>query len=249
MQAFLATQTSWLRFQAALRSEDKRLVGARFRLGTWNPPSVESFGVVSPLRPESFMRETNGQSQPPPLRDLDRDGASTRLERARQAQGGDRTALVSLVRDHALLLRRLLRIRSGVPGIDVEPLDLLPELLLTPGSMRRRPRTEPGVVLWLSDLLAESLRARSNRTGGQRPSLQRAPKDDHPAGKEQRIEACLADLDPLERDVLLLHECLGATWDDVTLELALPSLRVHELHLLARLQLARQLRSDVDPCP
>jgi len=177
-------------------------------------------------------------------------GTSRKLALARRARAGDTLALEALVRMHRPILRRLLCVRMGLARGELEALDLIRDLVLFPSPLQPEPRTEPGVSLWLCELLEERIRAQVERPGATRAS--EMPAHGEPDSRTldaARLDACLARLDRRERDVILLRDYLGASWDEVCVELDLPPPRAHELHLRARLHLARRLGQGSEQGP
>lgn len=177
---------------------------------------------------------------PPVFPDPPGQDARDILRLAGKARAGDDAALEALVRHSDSILRRLLRIRTGLPPSALASLDLVRDLVLFAPPFQPAPRTAPGVLLWLCDLLQERIRAQAGvgPPAGPEPSARGAVSESDPIAE---LDRCVARLERRERDVILLRDYLEASWEETCHELDLSPERARALHARARLRLAREL--------
>jgi RNA polymerase sigma-70 factor (ECF subfamily) len=185
------------------------------------------------------------------------------LECVARAREGDRDALDELFRRYEERVRRIARIRMG-PRVRavMESADLVQDTFVV--AQRRihdfEPRSHAAIVHWLARILQHQINDARDRATAARRDLDRerplqadvsAPGDppasdpspsEIAAAREQHeiYDACVRELEGDEREVILLRDYAGGTWEFVSAELGRPSADAAlQLYCRARVKLAR----------
>jgi len=189
-----------------------------------------------------------------------------------RAKEGDRAALEALFVRSYDRLERVVRIRFGEPrGRRFELKDVIQEAF---GEAFRRlhqfePRAGARFLDWVARIAENKLRSGWRRETAkkrdERRELRLAPPDEsspltldraladpgptpsqvaHAADLSQRIDACLAQLDVEEREVLILRYYLDASWPEIGESMERTAAAAEQLGRRAKLRLARLLSKD-----
>jgi RNA polymerase sigma-70 factor (ECF subfamily) len=184
------------------------------------------------------------------------------LERYRT---GDRAALEALFERHWLRVVRLVRIELGgdvPPGREVE--DVVQDVFVRvlEGLEGYEPRTDARWISWVAALARHEIANRhrharaQKRGGGARAAPIRTESGSFVAAVAdsssivsrvarnadmERVDACVQRLSPDQREVVLQREYVGADWNDIAQHMQRSVGACQQLHLRARLELARLL--------
>jgi RNA polymerase sigma-70 factor (ECF subfamily) len=189
------------------------------------------------------------------------------VELLRRYRAGDRAALDELFGRYAPNLVRLVRVRLGRLAGRVEAEDVVQETLLVAMDKLAdfEVRSHYSIMSYLRRIAENQLRnqrkyfaAGKRAAAGETPrnpdsvepgQLGRGPAAATPSEivsrveEEARVDRLLSELEPEEyREVVLLREYEGASWEEIRQELGRPSVgAVQELHRRAVLKLAGKL--------
>ncbi len=199
--------------------------------------------------------------------------AEESLELLRQARAGDRAALGELLERHRERLRRIVRLRmgAGLRGV-LDSVDLVQETYLaaTRGFPGFEGEARGSLIHWLARIAENQVRdaadrwsaqrrdhAREISLGGQgsasgeaREAPGRDPTPSEEAGARELRElydACVAELAPNHREIVLLRDYELCEWPEVAARLGAGVHAAQELHRRARLRLAEALERRLSP--
>lgn len=191
------------------------------------------------------------------------------LELVTRAQGGDRDALERLIARYRERVLKIVRLRMGRRLREcVESQDILQETFLTAVQKLEsfEMREEASLINWLARLAENQIRAKADYHGAKKRDHERGARLDPSSGppgarelgasatqpidrlardEEKRIvEECLAELDEEYRELILLREYMGASWEAVAEETGRPSAAAARMkHAVARIELGKLLRA------
>jgi len=214
------------------------------------------------------MTESGSETQvldPPPA-------LAESVDLVRRGQAGDNAALGELVARYQDRVRRIVSIRMGAQfrGL-LDSLDLTQETWMA--ALRGLPGFEPrdhgSIIRWLARIAENQVLDAADRlyaakrdrrrdrpadgpdTGSGDSPAERLPPapgptpSEHASRAELRAtyDACVAELDTVHRDVILLRDYALLDWPEVCEQLERPSVpATQELHRRARLALGARLR-------
>ena len=201
-------------------------------------------------------------------------GCTRSLDLVRRAQGGDLTALSDLFGRYYERLRMIVRLRLG-QGLrsQLESADILQETFIAAVCAfdRFEVRRESSLLRWLARIAENQIRCAADYHSAGKRDRQRAvplpspremldsgeivfqPSTDLPAPLEtlvlaeerETVEACLEELSPEHRDVILMRDYVGGRWDEVAEWLSAPSPdAARMLHARAITELSRLVRGN-----
>jgi RNA polymerase sigma factor (sigma-70 family) len=214
------------------------------------------------------MPETGPETQvldPPPA-------LAESVDLVRRGQAGDSAALGDLVARYQDRVRRILSIRMGAQFRgQIDSLDLTQDACMA--ALRGLPGLEPrghgSIIRWLARITENQvLDAADREYAARRDQRRERPADGQDAGSgdgaakrlppapgptsgerasrpelRAAYDACVAELDAVHRDVILLRDYALLEWPEVCEELGRPSVpATQELHRRARLALGARLR-------
>lgn len=213
---------------------------------------------------------TEHANDPHALPGADAGGFGESLELVRKAQAGDRMALSRLFERYQDRLHRIARVRMG-QGLreTMDSMDLVQETHAV--ALRKigdfEPREHAGIVHWLERILENKMRdARKGSNAQKRDRRRRVALDSLGAGSsssggfdpagdgptpsqdasrrelERIYDACVEALQPEQRNVILLRDYEGGSWEHVSEQMERTVHAVQELHRRARIKLAALLR-------
>jgi DNA-directed RNA polymerase specialized sigma24 family protein len=177
------------------------------------------------------------------------------LELIRRAQSGDRDALERLWERYYERVRRIVRVRLRAPmrrrldsGAILQETFLTAIRSLGPHDLR----DEGAFINRLARLAEQQIRAApDDQDGGGLAGTDPSPGGPAPSGRTARIgdiarvEAALEHLPDEYREVIILRDYAGATWDLIAEQTQRPGPdAARRLHARALLQLARLTRRD-----
>lgn len=191
-------------------------------------------------------------------------------------RGGDRAALEELfVRSYGRL-GRVVRLRLGaLHGVRFELHDVLQEAFLEAFQSLDRFESKEGAGFldWVARIAVNKLKDGRRRDRAKKRDLRKEARLDSPADSSllgidrafvhvgptpseavhaadmaARLDACLAELDETEREVLILRYYLDASWKEIGQSLGRTSEAAEQLGRRAKLHLARRLaEKGVEP--
>lgn len=158
-----------------------------------------------------------------------------------RAQAGDAGALGLLVTRYYPRIRRIVGIRAGAQVLARDELDdLVQDVLMRVlrGLERFERRGDAQFIQWVSRLASNEIRdkgRRASRRDEESPSesvlRERLASESQSAlgriaNREEQdlVDSCLSELDESHREVLLLRDYAGASWEEVQEELQRPSI-------------------------
>lgn len=186
------------------------------------------------------------------------------LELVRRVQGGDRAACEALFgryRERVLAIARV-RLSAGLRR-HFESVDILQEALLEAlrGLERFEMRDESSLIRWLAVLVERRIAARARALRAVKRAQPEAVGDPQAPGRERegsgpspsseamaheqsaRVQGALAELPERHRELILLRDYAGATWETIAGELGLASPdAARMLHARALVKLGALLR-------
>lgn len=196
------------------------------------------------------------------------------LELVTRAQTGDREALERLITRYRERVLKVVRLRMGRRLREcVESQDILQETFLTAVQKLDsfEMREEASLINWLARLAENQIRAKADYHSAKKRDHDRAlgldpassanssstgprfqvsdegtrPLDQLTRNEEKRIlEACLEELDDEYRELILLREYMGASWEAVAEETGRPSAAAARMkHAQAKIELGKLLRA------
>lgn len=178
--------------------------------------------------------------------------ASASIELVRRAQGGDFQALDRLFERYYPRVLRIVNLRLGRElSRFVESEDILQETFISAVNAfdRFEMRDESSLIVWLSKIAENQIRRAAEHEGALKRDRRReralrhvqdsqasgdivydpedplqGPLEDLEVGEDiAAIEACLQEMPPVNREVILLRYYADATWDQIAEELELTS--------------------------
>ncbi|MHC5210463.1 MAG: RNA polymerase sigma factor [Planctomycetota bacterium] len=191
------------------------------------------------------------------------------IELVRRAQGGNREALERLFARYYERVRRIVRLRLGHKlRLRMDSGDILQETFAAAVEAfdRFEMKDEAGFINWLSKIAErQALSAVAHHSAQKRDSAREVPLEPHdpdrtgslepadggppPSELAQRaeeallIETCMSDLPEDYRELIILRDYAGASWDLVAEETGRPSPDAARMkHAKALLQLGRLMR-------
>lgn len=191
------------------------------------------------------------------------------LDLLRQAQDGSRGALESLFGRYYDRVRAIVRLRLGrqLRG-RLESGDILQETFVDAlGAFDRfEVRDEAGFLNWLARIAEHQIRDAADYHGAQKRALSREvpltpesgstgsaldpacdgrqPEDEAVVEEQRRIvEECIADLSEDYRELIVLRDYVGASWDAIAKETGRPSPDAARMkHATAMVELAKRVQ-------
>lgn len=187
------------------------------------------------------------------------------------AQAGDRQALERLFSRYQDRVRRIVRLRLG-PALRqrLDSGDILQQVLLDAFRSldRYEPRDEAGFLAWLSSIVENRMRDAADYHGADKRDVARqfslddsssdaSPaqrlEDEHTSPPEvaeraeavQRLEACLASLPEVDRELVVLRDYIGLSWSEIAERTGSPSPDAARMrHASVLIDLGRRLRPE-----
>jgi RNA polymerase sigma-70 factor (ECF subfamily) len=196
---------------------------------------------------------------------------SITLDLLRRAQGGERAALQPLLERYYERVRRIVRLRLGTAlRRRLDSGDILQETFLAAirNFARFELRDEASFINWLAVLAENQIRDAADYHGAQKRAIDRqvpleftdrsgpigldpVASDLLPPGAASRaeeiarIESAIERLPPEHRELILLRDYAGASWDVIAEHTGRPSPdAARMMHAKAMVQLARLARGD-----
>lgn len=195
---------------------------------------------------------------------------------ARRARDGDERALNELLERYQERLRRIVRVRMGAGlRRELESMDVVQEALIVAARKidTAQLRTHASILSWMASIAENQLRDAHDHATAQRRDRRRevplqpaGPPGDTEAGREDHLAAndtlpedraargelaelvdeAMAELSEEHREVILLRDYSGASWDEVRVALGRASAgAVQELHRRAWIRLRRLVRPRI----
>lgn len=196
------------------------------------------------------------------------------IDLVREAQGGNADALNRLCARYYDRVRRIVRMRLG-DGLKkhVDASDILQDTFVVAVQEFDdfEMRDEASLINWLARLAERQILAKADFFQAQKrdhrrevnfPNLngvadsgqiswQLAASADAPldqltkAEQENKVERCIAKLAPEYRELLILRNYIGASWESIAIQTGRPSgSAARMMHARALIELGRNLRSD-----
>lgn len=196
------------------------------------------------------------------------------LDLVRRGQQGDRAALDELVARYQDRVRRIVSIRMGgqFRGL-LDSLDLTQDTWMAAlrGLSGFEPRGHGSIIRWLARIAENQvLDARDRVLAARRDRRREQPADEASASEDREAavlppasdpspsevasqrelratyDACVAQLDPVHRDVILLRDYSLLDWPEVREQLGRPTVpATQELYRRAQLRLGELLRQQL----
>lgn len=200
------------------------------------------------------------------------DDLTVSLDLVRQAQGGDEASLNRLFERYYERVRRIVRLRLGTrlrQGVDSG--DILQETFIA--AVRAfetfEMRDEASLINWLSRLAERQIIAAADYHGAKkrdhrkrvalpgastvesagRMGTEFAAKEPHPLEKllesetSEQLEECLQDLTEEHRELIILRNYAGCSWEAVAEETGRPSASAARMmHARAMIELGKKMR-------
>jgi RNA polymerase sigma-70 factor (ECF subfamily) len=172
------------------------------------------------------------------------------LDLVHAAQGGDRQALNRLLARYQDRVRRIVRLRLGPAlRLQVDSGDILQQVLLDAFRSldRYQPRDEAGFLAWLATIAEHRIRdaadyhasekrdaarvqpLETGEAGGASPGATLVDGSPTPpdrvsrAEAVERLEACLAALPEADRELVVLRDYIGLSWQEIAERTGCPS--------------------------
>lgn len=195
------------------------------------------------------------------------------LDLVRSAQNGDSGALNLLFERYYERVRRVVRMRLGHKlRLEMDSGDILQETFLAAAKAfdKYEVREEAALINWLAKLAENQIIRAADYHGAQKRNQDRrmhiqslsgsgnmsdtqsyqlpgdAPKpDDQVAGieEEELLERCVSELDDEYRELIILREYAGASWEEIARETGRPSSdAARMMHGKAMLELSKLLK-------
>lgn len=203
---------------------------------------------------------------------LGTDPITRSLELVTRAQDGDKDALERLISRYRERVLKIVRLRMGRRLREcVESQDILQETFLTAVQKLEsfEMREEASLINWLARLAENQIRAKADYHAAKKRDHARGTRYESASGsnsvapaaapgaggtqpldrlsrdEEKRIvEDCLERLDEEYRELILLREYMGASWEAVAEETGRPSAAAARMkHAQARIELGKLLRA------
>lgn len=195
------------------------------------------------------------------------------LDLVRRAQDGDEQALAALFARYYERVRRIVRLRLGTRLRSVlESGDILQETFLSAlkGFHRFEVRDDAAFVNWISRVAENQIRDAADHHRAQKRDAARAvplevgredggrddpaatgPSPGEEAARGERlalVEECIAELPDEYRELIVLRDYVGESWEEVARQTGRPSPdAARMMHATALVELTRRVRARCGP--